>query len=213
MTELKNINGHHYPKFDRGWGGCAEELFHYTSRYYRYTEAFLRNLSGNCDLSMSGFQARLLSPAQRELMAAVLSTEPCKCAAVTINSIITMVQQGKKTIHPGLADRYRKQLDAIPEGVTLKYRQPHLPAEKPGVAPLDPFLNLAERLLMPVAVVDHHVEVSLHTLAEHLDSPNSRIRTNLQEAVLQLHNGGYCIRNHPHLTHKEAEIIASNESG
>ena len=45
MTEFKNIDGHYYPSVHGGWGGFAEELFHYTSRYYATTEAFLRNLA------------------------------------------------------------------------------------------------------------------------------------------------------------------------
>jgi len=67
-------------------------------------------------------------------------------------------------------------------------------------------------LLLPVAVVEHHVEVSLHALARHLDSPNSRLRINLQEAVLMLHNGGYLLRNHPHLTHAAAISIADEDA-
>lgn len=73
------------------------------------------------------------------------------------------------------------------------------------VDPLDPFMSLAERLLMPVAIRDRHVEVSLHELAEHLDSGNATLRGNLQEAVVTLHNAGYVLRNHPHLTHAEAQ--------
>jgi serine kinase of HPr protein (carbohydrate metabolism regulator) len=77
----------------------------------------------------------------------------------------------------------------------------------PAAAPLDPFMNIAERLQMPVAVRDHHVEVCMHTLADHLSSPNSALRTNLHNAVLDLHNAGYVLRNHPHLTHTEAHQI------
>ena len=80
------------------------------------------------------------------------------------------------------------------------------------VGPLDPFMSLADRLLMPVAVHDRHVEVSLHDLANHLQSPNSTLRTNLHNAIITLHNSGYVLRNHPHLTHDEAHAISDEDA-
>lgn len=71
-------------------------------------------------------------------------------------------------------------------------------------------MSLAERLLMPVAVRGNHVEVSLHQLARHLQSPNSTLRGNLHNAVVDLHNAGFVLRNHPHLTHAEAQSIAGD---
>ena len=79
-------------------------------------------------------------------------------------------------------------------------------------SPLDPFLSLAERLRMPVAVREHHIELSLHQLAEQLDAANSTIRSNLQEAIIQLHNAGYTLKNHPQLTHAEAHMIADEDA-
>ena len=35
MTVSKNVDGQYYPEFHFGWGSCAEELFHYTSRLRR----------------------------------------------------------------------------------------------------------------------------------------------------------------------------------
>ena len=81
------------------------------------------------------------------------------------------------------------------------------------VGPLDPFMSLADRLLMPVAVHDRHVGVSLHDLANHLQSPNSTLRTNLHNAIITLHNSGYVLRNHPHLTHDEAHAISDEDEG
>ena len=72
-------------------------------------------------------------------------------------------------------------------------------------------MSLADRLLMPVAVRDRHVEVSLHELADHLQSPNSTLRTNLHNAIIALHNSGYVLRNHPHLTHNEAQAISDDD--
>jgi len=76
VTDGKNIAGHYYPVFHPGWGGFAEELFHYTSRYYTATEAFLRNLVGDRGFSMSGYSAQALSAGQREVLAAVLAEGP-----------------------------------------------------------------------------------------------------------------------------------------
>jgi DeoR/GlpR family transcriptional regulator of sugar metabolism len=54
--------------------------------------------------------------------------------------------------------------------------------------------------------------VSLKQLAEHLDSSNATLRSNLQEAILRVHNAGYILRNHPGLTHKTAKDIGDEES-
>ena len=60
---------------------------------------------------------------------------------------------------------------------------------------------------MPVAVKERHVEICMQTLARHLDSPNATLRSNLHEAVLVLHNAGFSLRNHPDLTHAEAQQL------
>jgi hypothetical protein len=100
----------------------------------------------------------------------------------------------------------------IPKGVTLAYAERRPRINRDEVAPLDPFLNLAKRLMLPVAIRDHHLEVSLKQLAEHLDSPNTTLRSNLQEAILRVHNAGYILRNHPGLTHKAAKDIGADET-
>ncbi len=209
---VKNIEGTHYPEFHCGWGGCAEELFHYTSRYYNYTEAFLRNLSEDRSFSMSSYSANELSDAQRELMAAVLACKPDKETASAAIEIVTSVGLGKSFVNQAQVERYRKQIDRIPKNVRLVYRRNLRCPESNDLSPLDPFLNIAERLRLPVAVREHHVEVSLSQLAEHLDSPVSSMRSNLQNAVLQLHAAGYLLRNHPGLTHEEARSIADTDA-
>ena len=209
---MTKIEGHYYPDFHRGWGSCAEELFHYTSRYYVYTEAFLRNLADDRQFRMSGYQADRLSVEQRELMAAILCCPPDRETAGGVTLIVSSTLKGELAPPDGLAERYRDQLARIPRGSTIAFRAHDHRPDPDDTPPLDPFLNLAERLLMPVAVREHHVEVSLHTLAKHLDSPVSRIRTNLQDAVLRLHNAGYLVRNHRHLTHNEAHSIADEDA-
>ncbi len=212
MDELKNINGHFYSEFNPGWGGFAEELFHYTSRYYAATEAFLRNLSGKRDFSMSGYKAAHLSEVQRQLMAAVLAQPPDRRGALAIISIIEAVRDRQGDVDPAISRDY------LSEGRALHPPATHPPCgtgRRQGGAlpsPIDPFLNLAERLQIPVAVCNHHVELSLHQLAEQLDSPNSTLRSNLQQAIIDLHNAGYMIRNHPELTHAEARTIADEDA-
>jgi hypothetical protein len=207
MSDLKNVNGHFYPPFHKGWGGFAEELFHYTSRYYVATEAFLRNLSQERGFVMSGYKAALLSIEQRDLMAAVLSCRPEQQSAGAAVSIVSAVIRRDPRVDSAWVEIYRGRLDDASRHESLVEHAHVASHGTSDVSPLDPFLNIAERLQIPVAVRDHHVEVSLHDLAEHLDSPSSALRTNLSNAILQLHAAGYVLRNHPHLTHSEAQII------
>lgn len=207
MTDIKNVNGHFYPLFHSGWGGFAEELFHYTSRYYFATEAFLRNLTEDDAFAMSGYKAAMLSAPQRDLMAAVLSCEPDRQSGTAAAAIVAAVIRREPGVDPLLAEHYIVRLEGVPKHETLLGQGHALREQASGVSPLDPFMNIAERLQMPVAVRDHHVEICMHTLAEHLSSPNSAVRSNLHNAVLELHNAGYVLRNHPHLTHSEAHEI------
>lgn len=211
-TVSKNVDGHYYPEFHFGWGGCAEELFHYTSRYAIYTEAFLRNLADQRQFSLAGYQPNKLSAKQRRLLAAILYDPPDRNSARAITAIVRAARNGDPEVNEALTEHYRDRLKVIPEGVTLVYaeRRPHIVREQ--VAPLDPFLNLAKRLMLPVAVHDHHVEVSLKQLAEHLDSSNATQRSNLQDAILRVHNAGYILRNHPGLTHKTANDIGEDDA-
>ena len=212
MSDLKNVNGHFYPPFHKGWGGFAEELFHYTSRYYVATEAFLRNLSQDRDFVMSGYKAALLSMVQRDLMAAVLSCRPDRQSAGAAVTIVSAVIRRNPGVEAGWVEIYLGRLDDAARHESL-VEHTHVPSQATSeVSPLDPFLNIAERLQIPVAVRDHHVEVSLHDLAVHLDSPSSALRTNLGNAVLELHDAGYVLRNHPHLTHSEAHVIGEEGS-
>ena len=212
MTGLKNVDGHFYPPFHRGWGGFAEELFHYTSRYFCATEAFLRHLAEDGSFVMSGYKAADLSGEQRELMAAVLSCRPDRETGTTLVGIVSAVMREDPGVRQAWVELYRGPLDQVSRK-EIPVQRSHLPdCDASDVSPLDPFMNIAERLQMPVAVREHHVEVPLHALAEHLVSPNSTLRTNLHNAVLQVHNAGYVLRNHPHLTHSEAHAIADEDA-
>ena len=203
-----NITVHFHQPFHWGWGGFAEELFYYTSRYYFATEVFLRNFAEDETFSMAGYKAECLSTQQRDLMAAVLSHEPGQHTAATVISIVSAVVLKAPGIEQEWADSYMCRQEHPHGGETLGKRRYWQGDETSDVPPLDPFLNIAERLQLPVAIRGHHVEISLHLLAGHLDSSNSTLRTNLQNAVLQLHNAGYILRNHPHLTHLEANAMA-----
>lgn len=210
MTDIKNVDGHFYPPFHLGWGGFAEELFHYTSRYYPATEAFLRNLSQLEAFTMGGYKAALLSAAQRDLMAAVLAVRPDRQSATAAVSVVSAVIRRESGVEQVWVERYRDRLEGVPKHEVLTGYSRPVGQGAPAVSPLDPFMNIAERLQMAVAVRDRHVEVCLHTLAEHLDSPNSALRSNLHDAVIELHNAGYVLRNHPNLTHCEAHEIGDD---
>lgn len=210
MTDGKNIGGHFYPVFHPGWGGFAEELFHHTSRYYNATEAFLRNLVEDRGFSMSGYQAEALSSRQREVLAAILAEDPDQERAAGVVGIIGAVRAKTAAVPAGLAERFPPlAAQALSTGHAEGHRHEH--TVPPDVGPLDPFLNLAERLQMPVAVHDRHVEVSLHQLARHLDSGNTTLRDNLQDAVIELHQAGFVMRNHPHLTHAETQSLSDDD--
>ncbi len=209
---MKNIKGHYFLDPHPGWGGCAEELFHYTSRYVATTEAFLKYLAKDPDFSMSGYKAALLNIEQRELMAAVFYFEPSEETARVMIKIVSSVLSNENHIDDKLVEPYKEVLEKIPRGKKIHYQAFDKRLDKGDVSPVDPFLNIAERLQLPVAIVDHHVEVSLHHLAKYLDSPNSRIRINLHQAILRLHNAGYIMRNHRELTHAEAHDIATEDA-
>lgn len=209
---LKNVEGNFYPVFHCGWGGCAEELFHYTSRYYAYTEAFLRNLSGDRSLAMVRYKAARMSNEQRVLMAAILSCQPDRQTAQSIIEIINAAINDKTFVNPWQLERYREQIQQLPKSAKLVYKHNFCNHVTDDVSPLDPFLNIAERLRIAVAIREHHVEISLSELAVHLDSPISSMRVNLQNAVLRLHAAGYLLRNHPGLTHSEAKSIADEDA-
>ena len=211
-TPAKNVEGIFHPEFHRGWGGCAEELFHYTSRYYCYTEAFLRNLSEDRTFTLADYRADNMSHEQRLLMAAVLSCRPDKRHATTVIEIANTVSLGKSFVNQYQLDHYHDQIEQIPKDMKLVYKQKIATVITEELSPLDPFLNIAERLRLPVAVNGHHVEIALNQLAEHLDSPLSSMRTNLQNAILLLHEAGYQLRNHPGLTHREARSIGDMDS-
>ncbi|WP_316365069.1 endonuclease [Candidatus Thiodiazotropha sp. CDECU1] len=211
-SNLKCVDGLYYPEFHAGWGGCAEELFHYTSRYFACTQAFLRNLADQRQFNMSGYQANNLSKTQRHLMAAILAFEPDLKSARGITQIVRAVINGESEISESLADSYRDHLKLIPQDVELVYSARTHHHSQPDVAPLDPFLNLAGRLNLPVAVHKHHLEVPLKALAQHLDSPNPALRNSLQEAILNLHFAGYALKNHPGLTHREARELGDESS-
>jgi hypothetical protein len=211
-SSLKCVDGLYYPVFHPGWGGCADELFHYTSRYFVCTQAFLRNLADQRQFNMSGYQAGNLSKTQRHLMAAILASEPNLQSARGITQIVRSVINGEREISDALTKTYRDYLNVIPEDAVLIHSHRRSHHNQPDVAPIDPFLNLAGRLNLPVAVHTHHIEVPLKTLAQHLDSHNSSLRKSLQEAILNLHFAGYALKNHPGLTHKAARILGDENS-
>ena len=205
MTKgTKHVNGHYYPAPHPGWGGFCDELFHYTSRYYAVTESFLRHMADRPDFSMSGYKANKLSDSQRELMSKILTLKPDELTAKQLISIV-------ESVIIGGGDIEEKLLEQFPDNTEITHDDDmigHVP--KPhsmDVSPLEPWLNMAERLNMAVAVHDHIVEIDMKQLALHLDSNNSILRTNLQNGIIDLHEAGYLIKNHPHLTHHEAHEI------
>jgi hypothetical protein len=188
---------------DPRWGGCAEELLHYTSRYYGHTEVFLRQLTRRYDFRMAGYQAAHLTEPQQSLMTAILAERPSPASGQDVIRLVERVRAGDRQRDEALAERYANQLaDAIGRAPLLDCHghEVVLPRSLP---PLDPFMALAERLRIPVAVSGRRVEVPFEQLVRHLDSPLPQVRDNLQHAILWLHEAGYHLCNHPHLTHAQ----------
>lgn len=204
MAGQRRIAGHFYPDFHPGWGAFAEELFFYTSRYHVVTESFLRHLAERPDFTMTGYRAERMTEAQRAVMAAILCQAPTRETAQAVISLIEAVLEGEAGVPAALDNRFslprQPRSASLPNGHAR--RRDMLDANA-----LEPLLSMAERLHMAVAVHDHHVEVDMQVLASHLDSENPAIRSNLQQCILDLHNAGYRLRNHPHLTHEEARQI------
>lgn len=109
------------------------------------------------------------------------------------------MRNGRTDVDPELSVQYpADNAGGVPEACSAEDTPTPL-----DVSPLEPWLNMAERLLMPVAVDGHHVDVDMKVLAGHLDSPNPVVRANLQRCIIDLHEAGYRLRNRPHLTHRE----------
>ena len=194
-----------YPVIHRRWGGFAEELLHHTSRYYHYTEAFLRNLTGRRDFSLAGYGPERLTATQRKLLVAILSQPPTAASGRDVLAIIEAVKAGLEVVDEGLLERYRDGMALLPHEISHPYYLSfHEHTPPPDLPPLDPFLTLARRLRIPASVHGHHVEVPLRLLAEQLDSPVEQVRANLQEAVNWLHEAGYRLHNNPDLTFEDA---------
>ncbi len=208
------IGDHFYPRPHRRWGGCAEELLHHTSRYYHYTEAFLRNLTGDRAFELAGYRAEALNDDQRRLLAAILSLPPGPETGADCIRLVAAVRAGRETVDPDLAERYRELTHVIPvEGQGYQIHRLHEPAPPADLPPLEPFLAVAERLRLPVVVRGHLVEVPMRRLAECLDSPRPQVRVNLQNALLWLHEAGYHLRDHPGLSHREARSGECGDPG
>ena len=189
----KRVEGHYYPDPHPAWGGFAEELFHYTSRYYSVTEAFLRTLTELYDFDMSAYKAHRLSQSQLEAMAAVLAYAPDSHSGLAVVSLVETVKRGEKGVANWLRLRFPLRHSRESPEAPVGHVRPGHPLE---VAPLEPWLSLAERLMMPVAVQGRHVDVEMVVLTRHLDARSRVLRSNLQQAILDLHEAGYVLRNH-----------------
>ena len=205
MNSQQLNDRHLYAHFHPSWGGCSEELFYYRSRYLYVTEAFLRCLIDQRDFSMSGYQARKLSPQQRPILASILTNPATPESGSAVVLIVEKVVNGITDADDALIEKYPPQ--------PVKEIQPnnfnHV-KKKPlhqDLSPVEPLLNIAKRLQMPVAVKDHHVEMDIHKLNTLLHATNQTIRKNMLDALIILHEEGYKLHDHSHLTHSEALTI------
>ncbi len=193
-TDCLNIDGHYYPVSDRRWGGCAEELLRYTSRYYVYAQALLRSLASRFEFEMAGYQASRLNLEQRALLAQMLALPPVPELAVDVIVLVESVIVGEVSLSRELVARYPVTPVQPKKPVLVYADRPHEHLVT-DTTPLDPFISLATRLHIPYSVEGHHVDVPFRVLARHLDSSLAQVRENLRDAILFLHEGGYLLRN------------------
>lgn len=197
-----HLKGKDYSGLHRGWGGFSDELLFHTSRYYAVVESFLRHLSGKADFNMADFKASNLTVQQRITLTHVLEYEPGLDTGSAIVNIVEAVISGDEGVEESILSQFPGHGNHSKESEFIG----HVPKKHQlEVSPLEPFLELAERLQFAVEIKGNHVEVDMKLLATHLDSTNSVLRNNLQKYIIDLHEHGYRIRNHPHLTHLEAK--------
>lgn len=180
LSQRNDITDYH-----PSWGHHGEELLYHTSRYYAHTEQFLRNVTGISGFCFGSFRAQRLTPPQQEAMARLLRRP---VGHATARAVIALVRRmpttaGRRLLRSPLPFD-RKQAPS-PTG-TRQHRR-----RAPGVSPADPFLNLTERFGVPVRRRGRHLWVSFHALQPLLDAPSRALRSAVQEAIEQLHDGGY----------------------
>lgn len=212
MTDAKpavRIDGSLCPRPDPHWGACADELLHHRSRYYHGTETFLRRLSGDGRFNLDGYRAEGLTPGQRRLLATLLSVPPDRCVARAVTRLLASVCRRDVRTERALAEQFGGEADVAPAlGCALQSCAARAPALPAGVAPLDPFLSIMERLRVPVVVQGRAVSVPVGQVARHMDSPSHQVRENIQHAVVWLHEAGYHLRDRPRLTHRAVRQVA-----
>ena len=166
------------------WGYHAEELLFYTSRYYAQTESFLRDAGGVSDFSFSGFRAQHLAPAQREELARLLRRPLGHATARAVMALMRRITVCRAS-RPVPVRPARRRAPAPDEFVQARRRG------LSGLSPADPFLNLAERLGLPVRQRGRHLWVSFNALKRLLDAPSPALRHAVQDAIEVLHDGGF----------------------
>lgn len=170
--------------YHASWGNHAEELIFRTSRYYAYTEDFLRRTSGVNDFSFGDYRAQSVTPEQRATMARLLRRAAGRVTGRAVIALISRIQESGKQARLPSRPRSRSR----PLESNLGARPPH-PRLK--VRAEDPFLNLANRFGIRVRRQGRHLWVPYPTLKALLDAPHPRLRQSVRNAIEQLHDGGF----------------------
>jgi len=180
------LGGKVYPSPHPGFLAVFDELFFYTSRYYRVVERFLQELSEWPDFRMAGYRAQTLDAQQRCVMAGLLSRRPTRKVARELVSVIDAVRLGAP-VAPTLLAQYQCCIRcAVPaEGAAC-----HVPTEVRAAERMQHFLR---RFAIPVSVKGKRLLVSWRRLLPLVDSPNPRVRQLFNAMILELHREGYRI--------------------
>lgn len=189
LESVHSVCGEGYPSIHAAFKPYAEELFFHTSRYYVYTERFLRELVHCKHFSMAGYSASRMSSAQRRVMRGLLSQSPEPEIGQAIIQIIQLVLRGEEHVpadldlcHPALV-RPSQSIGCHSQGLGS------------GLAlcntPVEPFLNFARRFHLRVDVDGATVVLSVAHLQRILSSSDFKIRSIFEEILRHLISNGY----------------------
>lgn len=192
--EVFVLDGTAYPVPHPDYADCAEELFHYTSRYYGYTEQRLRTLARRPVFTMAGYNASRLSAAQRRVLAGLMAEPASRRLSRAIIDIVEANRRGSVFVDEALLHHYCARAPHPHESGCGKSRSGQ-PGGVRAVEPLDPLLHFAQRYRVPVQVRGREVRVSMRSLRPFLDARDPAVREAIRRCIGELHRGGYVLRN------------------
>lgn len=182
-----NLLGRRHPPLSPDFKPVADELLHYTSRYYPYAESHLRKL-GMTDIHLDGYKAQYLNNCQRRQMGSLLSRPATSSTLAKLGRLIEEIRQ-HRVFQLSVIDQTRTA------AATSAKRQASTPELPDGLSPIEPLLHLARRFHFAVKVSGHIIRLSMKSLLRCLDAPDNTVRHNIRLALYWSHAAGYHLHN------------------